>query len=363
MRLVRLTAQTDRIQAQLDALWSEFRAGNDQLFALTRFFTSADAGRAVEERLAELLTRQETADQQLADLTQTVTKLTRTQFKANTLGETKEQQVAAALGALQEIATRRQQAQEASVAHDEARLAQLRSDTRSELAADFLPALDGLDLALDHGRAWLQRRRQLREESARAADQAAADAAAAEVQARQAQSQGVWSKLRRVLVARPGDRSRGETSSGAPLRLRSGQALAAVSPSALPSSDDAAEAVNGWLQGLELVRERFVALLAAEGIRQIEARGRPFDPRLHLAVATELRADAPDGIVVGVQRKGYRQRERVIRYAEVIVARAPEDSAAEEPLAPPIAEHPAPAAAVMPALPINPTAYQEEERE
>jgi len=329
-RLVRLATQADRIQAQLDALWIEFQASNDQLSALTRYFTSADAVRPVEARLAELLTRQETADQQLADLTQTVTKLTRTQFKANTLGESKEQHVAAALAALQEMATRRQQAQEAYIAHDEARLAQLRSDARSELAADFLPALDGLELALEHGRAWIQRRRQLQEESTRAAAQAAADAEASALQARQARwlpgwlpglpwllsfqkmatmaTLGVWSKLRRALVGEPA----------------SGLRTASVSKdgNSGPLSDDATEAVSGWLQGLELVRERFVALLAAEGIRQIEARGRIFDPRLHLAVAAEIHADVPAGLVVSVQRKGYRQRERVIRYAEVTVARA-----------------------------------------
>jgi hypothetical protein len=77
--------------------------------------------------------------------------------------------------------------------------------------------------------------------------------------------------------------------------------------------------VEAWLQGLEMVRTRFLALLATAGIYPMEAEGQPFDPRLHLAMATESRSDAPDGTVVAVLRKGYRQRDRVLRYAEVAV--------------------------------------------
>ena len=77
--------------------------------------------------------------------------------------------------------------------------------------------------------------------------------------------------------------------------------------------------VEAWLQGLEMVRTRFLALLATADIYPIEAEGQPFDPRLHLAMATESRADVPDGTVVAVLRKGYRQRDRVLRYAEVAV--------------------------------------------
>ena len=81
------------------------------------------------------------------------------------------------------------------------------------------------------------------------------------------------------------------------------------------------DAMVAWLQGLELVRTRFLGLLATADIYPIEAAGRLFDPRLHLALETASRADLPDGAVVNVLRKGYRQRERVLRYAEVTVNR------------------------------------------
>ena len=71
-----------------------------------------------------------------------------------------------------------------------------------------------------------------------------------------------------------------------------------------------------------MVRTRFLALLATADIYPIQAEGQPFDPRLHLAMATESRAGVPDGTVVAVLRKGYRQRGRVLRYAEVAVNHA-----------------------------------------
>jgi hypothetical protein len=94
------------------------------------------------------------------------------------------------------------------------------------------------------------------------------------------------------------------------------------------------DAMVAWLQGLELVRTRFLGLLATVDIYPIEAAGRLFDPRLHLALETASRADLPDGAVVNVLRKGYRQRERVLRYAEVTVNRVA-GPAAEAPIGSP----------------------------
>ena len=92
--------------------------------------------------------------------------------------------------------------------------------------------------------------------------------------------------------------------------------------------------LEAWLQGLEMVRTRFLALLATADISPIRAEGQRFDPRLHLAMTIESHADARDGAVVAVLRKGYQQRGRVLRYAEVAVNRVAEmapDDLAESP--------------------------------
>jgi molecular chaperone GrpE len=77
-----------------------------------------------------------------------------------------------------------------------------------------------------------------------------------------------------------------------------------------------------WLHGVEFVRERLLAVLAAEGVQPIETEGQPFDPKRHHAVEVSA-ADAtlPAGLIVQEMRRGYVHGDSVLRYAEVMVAR------------------------------------------
>jgi molecular chaperone GrpE len=79
------------------------------------------------------------------------------------------------------------------------------------------------------------------------------------------------------------------------------------------------------LQGVELVRNQFVAKLDGFGITRIGSEGVAFDPRLHEAVAAVPAADpAQDGVVVGVVRHGYLIGDEVLRPALVAVAKSAE---------------------------------------
>lgn len=298
---VRLTGQLDRLQATLDDVLATSEAGRAQSEALLRHLTDPARERAQDERLAELIADQEAGRaewQAFADrlagsvdeLAQALARANRTQFKSNTLAEMKEQQVATALGVLQEIATRREQMQAARQAQEEERAAALRDEAQAEFAAELLPALDGLELALASGRAMLDRQR----------------AAAAAGRPAEPTQPTFWQRL---VWAFKG--------AGPP----PGMAAAGATTPAL--NVEVVTALEAWLQGLEMVRTRFLGLLAAADIAPIPAEGQRFDPRLHLAMAIETRADAPDGAVVAVLRKGYQQRGRVLRYAEVTVNRAP----------------------------------------
>ena len=80
----------------------------------------------------------------------------------------------------------------------------------------------------------------------------------------------------------------------------------------------------GWLDGLRLVQRNLSNLLDSEGVTAIEAQGRPFEPWEHEAVLYEEAPDSAEGTVVRVIRKGYRLRDRVLRPAQVAVAKAPE---------------------------------------
>jgi molecular chaperone GrpE (heat shock protein) len=86
-------------------------------------------------------------------------------------------------------------------------------------------------------------------------------------------------------------------------------------------SPDREVELSAWLDGLLLVERRLLALLERDGVHPIGALGEPFDPRRHLAVAVASDSDAPDGTVVGEELRGYAAGDRVIRAAEVVVAR------------------------------------------
>ncbi|MGH9833526.1 MAG: nucleotide exchange factor GrpE [Blastocatellia bacterium] len=85
--------------------------------------------------------------------------------------------------------------------------------------------------------------------------------------------------------------------------------------------DQSLGAMNQWLDGQQLLYERLQTALRAVGVRQIETEGQMFDPALHRAVSTEARTDVPAGTVIGEERKGYTLDGKILRYAEVIVAK------------------------------------------
>ena len=80
------------------------------------------------------------------------------------------------------------------------------------------------------------------------------------------------------------------------------------------------DAADPLLQGVEMVRQQFLAKLDGFGVKRIETHGAVFDPLLHEAV-TMVEAASPDadGRVVGVIAHGYRIGDEVLRPALVAV--------------------------------------------
>ncbi|HXF82741.1 MAG TPA: nucleotide exchange factor GrpE [bacterium] len=77
------------------------------------------------------------------------------------------------------------------------------------------------------------------------------------------------------------------------------------------------------LEGIRIAHRQIVERLQAAGVQPIEARGKPFDPRVHEAVdvaSAEALGVAPDTVVDEVQR-GYLLNGEVLRPARVRVAR------------------------------------------
>jgi molecular chaperone GrpE len=70
---------------------------------------------------------------------------------------------------------------------------------------------------------------------------------------------------------------------------------------------------------LRLLRSK----LARHSVTAIEAKGQPFDPRLHHAISQASSNEAAPGTVLHEVQKGYREGERLLRPATVVVASAP----------------------------------------
>ncbi len=85
--------------------------------------------------------------------------------------------------------------------------------------------------------------------------------------------------------------------------------------------DDAMATLSQWLDGQQLLYERLQTVMRGAGVGEIESEGQLFDPSRHRAVSTEARSDVPAGTITGEERKGYTLDGRILRYAEVIVAK------------------------------------------
>ncbi len=89
------------------------------------------------------------------------------------------------------------------------------------------------------------------------------------------------------------------------------------------SSDDSGAGVKGLVDGITLVMKQFRDALGRLGIERVESLGQPFDPSMHEAIQHLETADFPPGCIAAEVQPGYRQGDRLVRPAMVVVAKAP----------------------------------------
>lgn len=213
----------------------------------------------------------------VADISDATTRLTRTQFKANSLAETQTRKAEEAISLLRDrIESQEAEARRAAIAAADD-VESIRASARAGVVTGLLPTIDGLDLAIENGRRLLVRL----ENPLPPPDRG-----------------GFFARFRTG-----GSRERAEAAAGT-------------------------AALEGWLGGLELVRDRFHAFLASEGVTPIDTLGKKFDPRLHVAVAA-VDGVGPEGAVAEVLRTGYKTGTAVVRFAEVTVYRSSRSPAPE----------------------------------
>lgn len=76
-----------------------------------------------------------------------------------------------------------------------------------------------------------------------------------------------------------------------------------------------------WIDGIMLIARKMRAVLEAEGVKPIEAEGKPFDPNIHEAVIHEESDKHEEGIVISELQKGYMIHDKVLRPTLVKVAK------------------------------------------
>jgi molecular chaperone GrpE len=73
-------------------------------------------------------------------------------------------------------------------------------------------------------------------------------------------------------------------------------------------------------EGFKLIYDKFVKLLKKQGVSEIEALHKEFDPELHDAL-TKIPVEDPDlkGKIVDVVEKGYYLNDKILRHSKVVI--------------------------------------------
>ena len=73
------------------------------------------------------------------------------------------------------------------------------------------------------------------------------------------------------------------------------------------------------IEGVNMILNNLKNLLTEEGVEEIEAAGKEYDPYEHKAMITENKEELDDNVVVQVFQKGYKMKGKVVRPAMVTV--------------------------------------------
>lgn len=86
---------------------------------------------------------------------------------------------------------------------------------------------------------------------------------------------------------------------------------------------------DALVKGVRLVYDNMLRALTAHGLAPIDALHQPFDPSIHEALVQQPNDEHPPGTVIEQVARGYRLHDRLLRPAQVVVAKAVSDDAVE----------------------------------
>lgn len=78
--------------------------------------------------------------------------------------------------------------------------------------------------------------------------------------------------------------------------------------------------VNKIKEGIQLIYNKFMKTLDDQGVKKIEAIGKPFDVEFHEALMQRADETVPPHTVLDELETGYMYKDRVIRHSKVIVS-------------------------------------------
>jgi molecular chaperone GrpE len=81
---------------------------------------------------------------------------------------------------------------------------------------------------------------------------------------------------------------------------------------------------EAFYRGVELIYQKLMKILEAQGLAPFDSSGAPFDVNYHDALLQVARDDVSPGTVVEEIARGYKLNDRVLRHAKVIVSAAVE---------------------------------------
>ena len=88
--------------------------------------------------------------------------------------------------------------------------------------------------------------------------------------------------------------------------------------------------VSALKEGMELTLKGLRETLTKSGLKEVEAKGKPFDPSLHHAVSEQEDKDVERGIILEEFQKGYTLNQRLIRPSMVVLSKGRTDNKNDE---------------------------------
>ncbi len=89
------------------------------------------------------------------------------------------------------------------------------------------------------------------------------------------------------------------------------------------AQSSSADGLQSLAEGVTMIHSQLRQALADAGLEELIATDQGFDPNLHEAVSQQESGEVAEGQVLQQLRKGYKLRDRLLRPATVIVAKAP----------------------------------------